>query len=187
MRTEFAKLLKSLRKLDPDADDAPIREAYRVADKAHRGEKRLSGEPYITHSLSVAQILCTMGMDTTTIAASILHDVLEDTSVTYEDLERNFGKDIADLVEGVSKTRNIHMPADVTTREEKQAENLRKMLVATAKDVRVVVIKLADRLHNMRTLKFQEPHKIKRICRETLDIYAPVANRLGLSQLKWEL
>lgn len=187
MRTEFAKLLKNIRKAHPDIDDTVLREAYRVADKAHQGQTRLSGEPYITHTLEVAQILCAMGLDIVTISASLLHDVLEDTPVTYEDLKKQFGEDIADLVEGVSKTRNIHMANVPTTREQKQAENLRKMLVATAKDVRVILIKLADRLHNMRTLQHQNPNKVRRICAETLDIYAPVANRLGLSQWKWEL
>lgn len=187
MRTEFAKLLKQIKKSIPDADLDLVRKAYRVADQAHQGQKRLSGDPYITHTLATAQILVGLGVDTVTISAGLLHDVLEDSPITYEDLCEEFGEDIANLVEGVSKIRSIHIPSSTTTREQKQAENLRKMLVATAKDVRVILIKLADRLHNIRTLEFQERHKVERICRETLDIYAPVANRLGLSQWKWEL
>ncbi len=188
MRTEFAKLLKQIKKNHPESDDAIVRKAYRVADKAHQGQMRLSGEPYVSHTLAVANVLAGLGLDVLTISAGLLHDVLEDTPLTFQDLVSEFGKDVADLVEGVTKIGTLQRGASVPgSQEEKQAENLRKMLVATAKDVRVILIKLADRLHNLRTIEFHQPQAIERICRETLDIYAPVANRLGLSQWKWEL
>ncbi len=190
MRTEFAKLLKQVRGAHPDADDDLLRRAYRVADKAHQGQRRLSGDPHITHSLAVASILTGIGLDIRTIGAGLLHDVLEDTPVTFSELKQEFGDDIARLVDGVTKIGTIHRPETVegaVTDEFKHAENLRKMLVATAKDVRVVLIKLADRLHNMRTIEFLPKHKIQRISQETLDIYAPIANRLGLTSWQWEL
>lgn len=187
MRTEFARLLKIIKKTHPDFDEDLVRRAYRVADKAHQGQTRLSQEPYITHCLGVAANLAKLGMDAKTVSASLLHDVLEDTSVTFENLKAEFGEDIANLVDGVTKIGSMHL-ADVTpTREEKQAANLRKMLVATAKDVRVILIKLADRLHNLRTIEYLPPEKIKRICQETLDIYVPLANRMSLSHWQWEL
>ena len=187
MRTEFTRLIKLVKKSHPDVDTELIRNAYRVADKAHQGQNRLSGEPYITHCLAVASNLARMGMEATTISASLLHDVLEDTSVTYDDLVAEFGEDIATLVDGVTKIGTIHMSDFTPTTEQKQAENLRKMLVATAKDVRVILIKLADRLHNLRTIEFLPPDKVERICKESLDIYVPMANRLGLSHWQWEM
>ncbi len=189
MRTEFGKLLKQLRKNDPEFDEELIRRAYKTADKAHVGQVRLSGDPYISHCVAVAQVLAGMGLDSTTIAAGLMHDVLEDTEIKLEGLKKEYGADIAALVDGVTKISTIQKasPNPRPTREEKQAENLRKMLIATAKDVRVILIKIADRLHNMRTIEFLEKEQIERICKETLDIYAPVANRLGLSHLKWEL
>jgi len=188
MRTEFAKLLKQVRKAYPDADDEPLRDAYRVADKAHQGQKRLSGDPYISHTLAVAGILAGLGLDVRTLSAALLHDVLEDTPVTYTELKEEFGEDIAKLVDGVSKIGGMHLPETAPADPEmKHAENLRKMLIATAKDVRVILIKLADRLHNMRTIEYLPKSKIQRISQETLDIYAPIANRLGLSQWQWEL
>ncbi len=187
MRNEFAKLLKLVRKSLPDDDDALIRKAYRVADKAHQGQFRLSGEPYITHCLGVADILAKLGMDMVTISASLLHDVLEDTDITFGELETEFGEDLARLVDGVSKIGTIHIADVPATQEEKQAANLRKLLVATAQDVRVVLIKLADRLHNLRTIEYLPPEKITRICQESLDIYVPIANRLGLSHWQWEM
>ncbi|MFP6615761.1 MAG: bifunctional (p)ppGpp synthetase/guanosine-3',5'-bis(diphosphate) 3'-pyrophosphohydrolase [Candidatus Hydrogenedentota bacterium] len=187
MRTEFAKLVKLVKKTHPKGDSDLIRRAYRVADKAHQGQIRLSGEPYITHCLAVAFNLARLGMDAKTISASLLHDVLEDTSMSHEDLVAEFGEDIAALVDGVTKIGTLHL-ADITpTREQKQAENLRKMLVATAKDVRIILIKLADRLHNLRTIEFLSKEKIERICQESLDIYVPMANRLGLSHWQWEM
>ena len=187
MRTEFAKLLKLVRKANSEADEALIRRAYRFAEKAHRTQMRKSGEPYITHCLAVANHLVALGMDSTTVSAGILHDVLEDTEVTLEELETEFNHDIALLVDGVTKIGGMHIAATPVTREEKQAENLRKMLVATARDVRVIIIKLADRLHNLQTIEFLDKNQIERICRESLDIYVPMANRLGLSRWQWEM
>ncbi|HEO70712.1 MAG TPA: bifunctional (p)ppGpp synthetase/guanosine-3',5'-bis(diphosphate) 3'-pyrophosphohydrolase, partial [Candidatus Hydrogenedentes bacterium] len=187
MRTEFARLLKQIRKASPHADVEVVRKAYSAASAAHQGQMRLSGDPYVMHSIAVARILANLGLDTTTIAAGLLHDVLEDTSVTREDLEAAFGEEIARLVDGVTKIGTIKMSSSVPSQEEKQAQNLRKMFVATANDVRVILIKLADRLHNMRTLRFLPPEKIERISHETLDIYAPLAQRLGISGWRWEL
>ncbi len=187
MRTEFAKLIKQVKKDNPEADLDLIRKAYRVADTAHRTQSRLSGEPYITHCLEVAGILAGLHMDATTLSAALLHDVLEDTDITLSDLQKDFGDQIAALVDGVTKIGTMHMGDVPPTHEEKQAGNLRKMLVATAKDVRVILIKLADRLHNLRTVEFLPQHKQERMCRESLDIYVPLANRLGLSRWKWEL
>ena len=190
MRTEFAKLLKTIRKYYPEADTELVRRAYRLADQAHKGQMRLSGDPYITHCLAVAANLTQLRLDTTTIVAGLLHDVLEDTRVTHEELAAQFGEEISALVEGVSNIRALNLPASLPaelSQQQKQAENLRKMLVATARDVRVILIKLADRLHNMRTIEFLPEDRIRRICQETLDIYAPLANRLGLAHWKWEL
>ncbi|MBI5091343.1 MAG: bifunctional (p)ppGpp synthetase/guanosine-3',5'-bis(diphosphate) 3'-pyrophosphohydrolase [Candidatus Hydrogenedentes bacterium] len=187
MRTEFNKLLKLLKKNFPDGDIETVRKAYRVANAAHQGQVRLSGEPYIGHSMSVAKIVATLGLDLTTTAAALLHDVLEDTHVTREELQHDFGEEITSLVDGVTKIGALNRSTSATTQVEKQANNLRKMLVATAKDVRVILIKLADRLHNMRTLEYLNPEQIQRISRETLDIYAPLAHRLGIARWKWEL
>ena len=190
MRTLFAKLLKTIRKYNPDADTDLVRRAYRFADQAHKGQMRLSGDPYISHCLAVSSNLAHLRLDTTTIVAGLLHDVLEDTKVTAEELTNQFGAEIASLVEGVSNIRALNLPATLPaelSQQQKQAENLRKMLIATARDVRVILIKLADRLHNMRTIEFLPEDRIWRICQETLDIYAPLANRLGMAHWKWEL
>lgn len=187
MRAEFGKLLKQIRKNQPSVDVELVRKAYRVANEAHAGQRRFSGDPYILHTIEVAHILAQIRLDTTTIAAALLHDVLEDTPMTYEELRIQFGPEIANLVDGVTKIGALSFPAEVTSREEKQAVNLRKMLVATAQDVRVVLIKLADRLHNLRTIEYLPHGKIERICRETLDLYAPLAHRLGIASWKWEL
>jgi len=187
MRTQFAKLLKQMRKSNPGVDLDIVRKAYRVADKAHLGQKRLSGDPYVSHCVAVARILANIGLDTTTVAAGLLHDVLEDTPITREDLGAEFGQQIASLVDGVTKIGALPMDAGGPSRTEKQAGNIRKMLVATTKDVRVLLIKLADRVHNMRTIEFLPPTTIERISRETLDIYAPLAHRLGIARWKWEL
>lgn len=187
MRSQFAKLKKQLRKNFSDAELEIVRRAYRFADDAHHGQERLSGEPYILHTLSVAQNLAAIGLDPVTCAAGLLHDVVEDTPLTSADLQREFGGEIKSLVEGVTKISSLHFPDHTVTHEIKQAQNIRKMLVATAKDVRVILIKLADRLHNVRTLEYLPADKRARIARETLDIYAPMAHRLGISQWKWEL
>ena len=168
----------------PKVDISIIDRAYEKAAKAHEGQKRHSGEPYIVHPLEVAHILSGMRMDHITVAAALLHDVLEDTEVTKKELEEEFGEEIAFLVESVSKISKI----EAKTKLQRQAETIRKMLLAMAKDLRVIIIKLADRLHNMRTLHYIEnPEKRKRIAQETLDIYAPLAHRLGLARIKWEM
>ena len=174
----------------PAADVEVIRRACAQAERAHQGQTRLSGEPYVQHALAVAQILAELGLDHETLAAAILHDVVEDTGVKLEDLKRDFGPRIAALVDGVTKMKVIQEFRGDTggaRHEHAQAESLRKMLLAMAEDVRVVLIKLADRLHNMRTLGALPEDKQLRIARETMDIYAPLANRLGIWQMKWEL
>jgi len=157
--------------------------AYKLAKNAHKGQFRRSGAPYIEHPVQIAEIAAELGLDTTAIAASLLHDVVEDTGYTYKDIEGLFGTQVAELVDGVTKLEKIQY----STIEEQQVENLRKMFLAMAKDIRVVIIKLIDRLHNMRTLKFMSPHKQLEKARETLEVYAPLAHRLGMSKLKIEL
>jgi len=168
---------------DSHADLDLLNRAYQYASQAHRNQKRNSGEPYIIHPLEVASILADIEMDVTTLCAALLHDVVEDTETSYSQLKEEFGDEIALLVDGVTKLNRINF----RSREEAQAENLRKMFIAMAKDIRVVIIKLADRLHNMRTLKYQPPWKQKEIARETLDIFAPLAHRIGIFRFKWEL
>ncbi|MDT8716245.1 bifunctional (p)ppGpp synthetase/guanosine-3',5'-bis(diphosphate) 3'-pyrophosphohydrolase [Clostridium sp. 19966] len=179
-------LQKLLEKIDNNCvnvDKELIIKAYNFAAEAHKDQKRESGEPYVIHPVEVACILADMGMDTATIAAGLLHDVIEDTQYTYEDVTREFSKEIADLVEGVTKLGKIQYK----TKEEQQADNVRKMLLAMTKDIRVILIKLADRLHNLRTLKYVPQANQKQKAKETFDIYAPLAHRLGMSKIKWEL
>jgi len=174
----------------PSDDYSLIEKAYRFADEAHKSQVRKSGEPYIIHPLCVAITLADLEMDKETIAAGLLHDVVEDTVLSEEDLKREFGDDVALLVDGVTKLEQIPLTNNMSgddAKLEMQAENLRKMFIAMAKDIRVVIIKLADRLHNMRTLKYMPPEKQQRIARETLEIYAPLADRLGISRIKVEL
>src|SRR5512134_3647471 len=164
-------------------DVARLAEAYRFSESAHAGQKRQSGDPYISHPLAVAEILAGWHLDGQALVAALLHDVMEDTSVTKAEISDTFGKPVADLVDGVSKLDKI----EFQSAEDAQAENFRKMLLAMARDVRVILIKLADRLHNMRTLDAVSPAKRKRVARETMEIYAPIANRLGLNTLYHEL
>ena len=167
----------------PDADIDRIDRAYLVAEEGHRDQVRVSGEPYIVHPLSVAEILTELQLDDTTICAAILHDVVEDTLFTLDEIRDMFGDEVALLIDGVTKLGMIQFKS----KEDRQLETYRKMILATAKDIRVIIIKLADRLHNMRTLKFMREDKRKRIARETMELYAPLANRLGISNIKWEL
>src|SRR5229473_3541279 len=164
-------------------DVAKLGEAYRFSEAAHAGQTRQSGEPYISHPLAVTEILADWHLDGQTLMAALLHDVTEDTSVTNDEISDTFGKPVAELVDGVSKLDRI----EFQSAEDAQAENFRKMLLAMARDVRVILIKLADRLHNMRTLGAVPPAKRRRIARETMEIYAPIANRLGLNSLYHEL
>ena len=180
----YGELIRSVRKYHPSDDISMIEKAYRVASEAHHDQKRKSGEPYIIHPLCVAIILADLELDKETIVAGLLHDVVEDTSITSEQLREEFGEEVEELVEGVTKLGRLNYKAD---KVEVQAENLRKMFLAMAKDIRVILIKLADRLHNMRTLRYMKPEKQKEKARETMDIYAPIAQRLGISKIKVEL
>jgi guanosine-3',5'-bis(diphosphate) 3'-pyrophosphohydrolase len=176
-------LLAAVRSGDEARDTAVVEDAYEVARDAHRDQVRRSGDPYIAHPLGVAMILADLGLDDITLAAALLHDAVEDTSVTLADLEARFGPDVAAIVDGVTKLDRL----EFDSREAQQAATMRKMLVAMAKDVRVLLIKLADRLHNMRTIASLPEAKQKRIAQETLDIYAPLAHRLGVQDVKWQL
>lgn len=180
----YQDLIRSIRKYHPSDDISLVEKAYRLASDAHKEQKRKSGEPYIIHPLCVAIILADLELDKETIVAGILHDVVEDTVFTLEEVERDFGAEVALLVDGVTKLTQLSWSMD---KVEIQAENLRKMFLAMAKDIRVILIKLADRLHNMRTLQYMRPEKQKEKARETMDIYAPIAHRLGISKIKVEL
>ena len=179
----FEKLIDRLSDLDKNYNLAKIRSAYEFAREMHEGQFRESGEPYITHPLAVAGILVDLGMDTDAICAALLHDVVEDTDATYDDVKKKFGADVANLVDGVTKLDKINL----ASKEEQQAENIRKIFLSMAKDIRVIIIKLADRLHNMRTLGFRSGVKRRDVSLETMSIFVPLANRLGIRQLKEEL
>lgn len=180
----YQELIASVKKYHPSTDISLIEKAYKTADTAHKGQVRKSGEAYIIHPLCVAIILAELELDKETIVAGLLHDVVEDTVMTVEEIASEFSEEIALLVDGVTKLGQLSYDAD---KVEVQAENLRKMFLAMAKDIRVILIKLADRLHNMRTLKYMTPEKQKEKARETMDIYAPIAQRLGISKIKIEL
>ena len=181
--TQLQTLIDEIPKYQPGADLELVNRAYRFSEMSHKGQQRASGEPYLSHPLEVAGLLVDFKMDVTTVTAGLLHDVLEDTRATKDDLAREFGPEIAELVDGVTKIGKLAF----SSREERQAENFRKMVVAMAHDLRVLMIKLADRLHNMRTLDYLAPEKAKKIAQETLDIYAPLAHRLGMAKVKAEL
>ena len=179
----YASMMDTIRKRMPDADFALIDKAVDYANKKHAAQKRKDGSPYIIHPLAVAQIVTEMGLDMDAILGALLHDCIEDTDASHEDIEKLFGSTVAELVEGVTKLTR----ADFSSREQAQMENLRKMFMAMSKDIRVVLIKIADRLHNMRTMQYQTPAKQLSKARETMDIYAPLAHRLGMQKVKWEL
>jgi GTP diphosphokinase / guanosine-3',5'-bis(diphosphate) 3'-diphosphatase len=181
--TKFRDLLRTMRENRPSDDLELVRKAYEYSQRVHAGQTRASGEPYLVHPLSVALVLAEMKMDPVSIAAGLLHDSVEDTSVTIVDIRKEFGEQVAHIVEGVTKISQI----DFATREEQQAENLRKMMLAMVDDIRVVLIKLADRLHNMRTLEHLQPERQQKIAKETLEIYAPIAHRLGMGKIRGEL
>ena len=180
----YKELIGSIRKYHPSTDITQVEKAYQIAAAAHKDQKRKSGEAYIIHPLCVSMILAELELDKETIVAGLLHDVVEDTVMTDEEIAREFGAEVALLVDGVTKLGQLSYDAD---KVEVQAENLRKMFLAMAKDIRVILIKLADRLHNMRTLRYMRPEKQKEIARETMDIYSPIAQRLGISKVKIEL
>ena len=174
----FEKMKEEILVNHKELDIKKIEEAYTLAKESHMGQLRKSGEEYIVHPLEVANILLNLRMDTDTIVAGILHDVVEDTMITLSDIEYSYGSDVANLIDGVTKLRNLPKSSG------KKIENIRKMVVAMSEDVRVVIIKLADRLHNMRTLKFQTPEKQIEKSKETQDVFAPIAHRIGMGKIK---
>jgi len=181
--TKFRDLMKKMQANRPADDLEIVKRAYDYSMKYHAGQSRASGEPYLIHPLEVALVLAEMKMDPIAVAAGLLHDSVEDTSVTVSDIRQEFGEQVAHIVEGVTKISKI----DFATKEEQQAENLRKMMLAMVDDIRVVLIKLADRLHNMRTLDYLPPDRQQKIAKETLEIYAPIAHRLGMGKIRGEL
>src|SRR5205807_7428496 len=181
--TKFRELMKRMQENRPQDDLSLIKKAYDYSLRVHEGQTRASGQPYLIHPLEVALVLAEMKMDAVAVAAGLLHDSVEDTSVTIVDIRKEFGEQVAHIVEGVTKISQI----DFSTREEQQAENLRKMMLAMVDDIRVILIKLADRLHNMRTLEHLPPDRQQKIAQETLDIYGPIAHRLGMGKIRGEL
>ncbi len=179
----YRSMILAVQRYAPNADMDLIERAYRYADSKHKDQLRKSGEPYIIHPLAVAEIVAEIGLDSDAIAAALLHDCLEDTDASFEEISRLFGETIAELVEGVTKLTRVQY----STMEEQQMENLRKMFMAMSKDIRVILIKIADRLHNTRTLQYQTPAKQISKSMETMEIYAPLAHRLGMQKIKWEL
>ena len=184
VQEKYQRLEDTIRQYNPGANLDLIRSAFHFAEEHHRGQNRKDGSPFVTHPLAVAQIVAEeLHLDSESIAAALLHDTIEDTSATHEDIARCFSPTIADIVEGVSKLTRVQ----AASKAEEQMENLRKMLLAMSKDIRVILIKMADRLHNMRTMEYQTPEKQKQKSLETMEIYAPIAHRLGMQKLKWEL
>ena len=179
----YESMMQAVKRYSPAADLDVIQRAFEYADEKHKKQLRKSGEPYIIHPLAVAEIVAEIGLDTDAIAAALLHDCLEDTDASFDEITRLFGRTVAELVEGVTKLTRVQY----STMEEQQMENLRKMFMAMSKDIRGVLIKIADRLHNMRTMQYQTPEKQIQKCRETMDVYAPLAHRLGMQKIKWEL
>ena len=167
----------------PNLDKAKLFDAFTYADNAHASQQRKDGTPYITHPLAVANLVADLELDPDSVIAALLHDTIEDTGTTHEEVAQRFGEPVADLVEGVTKLTRVQY----TSREEKQMENLRKMLLAMSKDIRVILVKICDRLHNMRTMQYQSPKKQREKALETMEIYAPIAHRLGMQRMKWEL
>src|SRR5580700_9954892 len=183
LQARFAELLANVRQNRPGDDLAPLERAFAFAADKHQTQVRESGEPYLSHPLEVAHILADLRLDMTTLCAALLHDVVEDTRIALSEIAAEFGSDTARLVEGVTKISRL----DLVSPEVRQVESVRKMLLAMVTDVRVVLVKLADRLHNMRTLSYLSPEKQERIARETLDIYSPIAHRLGMGLIRGEL
>ena len=184
VQESFDHLVETVRGYNPSANFDLIRSAFEFADKAHEGQLRKDNSPFVTHPLAVAQIVAEeLHLDSESIAAALLHDTIEDTAATHEQIAELFSPTIANLVEGVSKLTRVHY----TSKAEEQMENLRKMLLAMSKDIRVILIKISDRLHNMRTMEYQTPEKQKQKSFETMEIYAPIAHRLGMQKMKWEL
>src|SRR5690242_18790763 len=181
--TKFRDLMKKVRTNRPSDDSELVKRAYDFSLQHHAGQTRASGEPYLVHPLEVANLLADMKLDSVAISAGLLHDSVEDTSVTIEEIKTQFGDQVAHIVEGVTKISKI----DFASKEEQQAENVRKMMLAMVDDIRVVLIKLADRLHNMRTLEHLSPERQTKIAKETLEIYAPLAHRLGMGKVRGEL
>ena len=179
----YQSLLRKIENAHMLLDLVRVRAAFELAARAHDGQKRKDGSPYVTHAVAAAEIIVEMDLDEDSIIAALLHDVIEDTSMTHEDIQKQFGPSVADIVEGVTKLTRVNY----TSREEEQMENMRKMLMAMSKDIRVILIKLADRLHNMRTMDYQSPEKQRLKSLETMQIYAPIAHRLGMQAIKWEL
>ncbi|MGI5937003.1 MAG: RelA/SpoT family protein [Oscillospiraceae bacterium] len=179
----YKRLEDTIRTGTPGADLTRVRAAFELAKKAHAGQKRRDGTPYVTHVIAAAEITAEMGLDEVSIVSALLHDCIEDTGITYDDIKKQFGQTVADIVEGVTKLTRVQY----TSKEDEQMENMRKMLMAMAKDIRVILIKIADRLHNMRTMDYQSEDKQRSKSLETMEIYAPIAHRLGMQKIKWEL